>query len=76
MSLQRVCALTRMLACLFTRLPLFFSLFPFPLARGTSVWSLLQLLVAMLLVSLLVSHRHRLEDHSYCKQTGTSHTPV
>lgn len=26
--------------------------------------------------SLLLAHRHRLEDHSYCKQTGTSHTPV
>lgn len=37
------------------------------------MWSLLQLLVAMLLVSVHWWLRHSLEEHSYCKQTGTSH---
>lgn len=41
------CSLSRVLA----HWPLFFSFIPFPLARGIPVWSLLQSLVAMLLVS-------------------------
>lgn len=63
-----------MLAGLLTHLPLFFSLLSFPLTRGTLAP------VAggntSSFRSLLVAHRHRLGDHSYCKHTGTSQTPV
>lgn len=38
------------------------------------MWSLLPSLVAMLLVCSLLAHRHGLEGHGHCKQTGTCHT--